>query len=164
MRGFWVTKLLKDGCRKITENWLFCQHFIRRFTESWPRPFRSPLLFHKAKEIEWVRIDWQTNLFFYFFLAFSFPLEKWYLIWSLFNDPKWLKLHILNAYYRAGLVWYQGTPRARAAIIKMLWIVQQKEQHSNFKVLYSSVKRYSNSSSQAFFFQIDSIIGSIRWL
>lgn len=77
-----------------------------------PDPF-SPPRFHGAEEIERVRIDWQTNLFFYSFLAFSFPPEKWYLIWSLFNDPKWLKLHILYVYCWADLVWYQGPLRAR---------------------------------------------------
>lgn len=73
MKGFWVSKLLKEGCSEITENWMFCQHFIRRFTESWPRPFLPPRhVFHKAKEIEWVGIDWQTNLF---FISFSLSLS-----------------------------------------------------------------------------------------
>lgn len=144
MRGFWVTKLLSDGRRKIAENWLFCQHFISRFTENRPDPV-SPPRFHGAEEIERVRIDWQTNLFFYSFLAFSFPPEKWYLIWSLFNDPKWLKLHILNVYCWAFLVWYQGPLRTRKAILRMLLLVQQKEWYSNDKVLLCyKIKRYSN--------------------
>lgn len=111
MRGFWVSKLLRDGRRKITENWLFCQHFIRRFTENRPRTLSAPPLplptrtFTEPRRLKRVRIDWQTNLFLYSFLAFSFPPEKWYLIWSLFNDPKWLKLHILNAYCWACLAW-----------------------------------------------------------
>lgn len=32
--GVRMSAPLKDGRYKITENWLFCQHFIRRFPES----------------------------------------------------------------------------------------------------------------------------------
>lgn len=79
----WVSRW-KRGCRKITENWLFCQHFIRRFTESWPCPPPPPHpLLHKAKEIEWVWIDWQTNLFFISFLL-SLPLSRSDIQYDLF--------------------------------------------------------------------------------
>lgn len=104
-----------------------------------PNPFAPPFPFTRLRRLSGSGLtDKQISSFISFSLSLSLS-RRWYLIWSLFNDPKWLKLHILSAYCWAGLVWYRGTPRARTAIFKMLWICQQKEQQNNFKVSYSSV-------------------------
>lgn len=148
MRGFWVSKLLKDGCRKITENWLFCQHFIRRFTESWPRPRPPPPPFHRAKKIEWVRIDWQTNLF---FISFSLSLSR-----SRSDIQYDLLLMILSGWnyiystpiVGVVLVWFRGTQRAQKVLFKMFQPLN--ENNDKHFVFFITVKYIDPSGLHSF--------------
>ena len=115
MRGFWVSRLLTEG---LSENYTklavlstFHRQIYRKMTQT---PLFSPPDPHPSESCrDWVGQSWLTNKsLLYFFLAFSFPPEKWYSIWSLFNDPKWLKLHGHKTYCwgfsppYGMLVWY----------------------------------------------------------
>lgn len=60
-----AAKLQKIGC--------FVNISSEDLQKADPDPFSPPRhVFHKAKEIEWVGIDWQTNLF---FISFSLSLS-----------------------------------------------------------------------------------------
>lgn len=100
-----MSKALKDGRRKITENWLFCQHFIRRFTESRPaRPFRFPS-FTRQRRLGGLGLDGRANLL-YFFLASSsrsdiqYDLMKWLKL-QMFEDSKVTRINR----YTAAVTW-----------------------------------------------------------
>lgn len=83
-----VAKLQKIGC--------FVNISSEDLQKADPEPF-SPRL--PRDRGDWGGQNWLTNKsFLYFFLAFSFPFKKWYSIWSPFNDPGRVKLHIPNTY------------------------------------------------------------------